>query len=142
MTRYPAAADALEARFGRAVAACLAQRAEAAGPDVAERLRFARERALEAGRAARGAAAAPSVVGQRGGTAVLGRGHGVWGWRFVTALPLVALVIGLVAIQDAQDRTQIAAAADVDAALLGDDLPLSAYKDPGFVEYLKAAPTE
>ena len=33
-------------------------------------------------------------------------------------------------------------AAEVDAALLGDDLPINAYRDPGFVEYLKAPPGE
>ncbi len=140
MTRHPLAAEALEARFGHALAARLGERTASAGVDIAERLRFAREKALEAGRAARIAEATP-VVG-RGGAAVLGHAGGRWGWRFVTALPLLALVIGLVVIQDAQDRSQIAAAADVDAALLGDDLPLSAYKDPGFVEYLKANPAE
>ena len=43
-------------------------------------------------------------------------------------------------IQDWQNRTQISVAAEVDAALLGDDLPLNAYSDAGFVEFLKAPP--
>jgi hypothetical protein len=52
-------------------------------------------------------------------------------------LPLAVLVYGLVAIERAHDRAQIAAAAEVDAALLSDDLPPAAYTDPGFAEYLK-----
>ena len=40
-------------------------------------------------------------------------------------------------IQHWQDRTQISVAAEVDAALLADDLPPKAYSDAGFVEFLK-----
>ena len=50
-------------------------------------------------------------------------------------LPLVALVGGLVLIQDWQNRTQISVAAEVDEALLGDDLPINAYRDPGFIRF-------
>jgi hypothetical protein len=52
-------------------------------------------------------------------------------------MPLAVLVFGLVAIDRMHDRAQIAAAAEVDAALLSDDLPPDAYSDPGFAEYLK-----
>ena len=62
--------------------------------------------------------------------------------RFASVLPLVALVGGLVLIQDWQNRTQISVAAEVDEALLGDDLPINAYRDPGFSEFLKAPPNE
>lgn len=139
MTR-PASADVLEARFGHAVAARLTLRTEASGADIAERLRHARERALEAGRRARTARHDTVRVGA-GGTAALAR-RGGWGWRMASVLPILALVAGLVLIQEAQDRRQVAAAADVDAALLGDDLPLSAYKDPGFIEFLRDASPE
>ena len=44
-------------------------------------------------------------------------------------------------IQEGQTRTQISVAAEVDEALLGDDLPINAYRDPGFTEFLKA-PTD
>jgi hypothetical protein len=57
-------------------------------------------------------------------------------------LPLVALVAGLVMIQNWQTRTQISVAAEIDEALLGDDLPINAYRDPGFAEFLKAPPSE
>ena len=38
------------------------------------------------------------------------------------------------------DEAGYAAAAEVDAALLADDLPPEAYTDPGFGEFLKAPP--
>jgi hypothetical protein len=52
-------------------------------------------------------------------------------------LPLLALVCGLIVIQKMQAASQIAVAAEVDAALLSDELPPSAYGDAGFAEYLK-----
>ena len=69
-------------------------------------------------------------------------GQSRWWLRFASVLPLVALVGGLVLIQDWQNRTQISVAAEVDEALLGDDLPINAYRDPGFSEFLKAPPSE
>jgi hypothetical protein len=41
-------------------------------------------------------------------------------------------------IQRLHNDSQISAAAEIDASLLADDLPPSAYSDPGFVEFLKA----
>ncbi len=57
-------------------------------------------------------------------------------------LPLFALVGGLALIQNWQNRTQVTAAAEIDEALLADDLPINAYRDPGFSEFLKAPPSE
>jgi hypothetical protein len=39
-------------------------------------------------------------------------------------------------IQQWHARAQIDAAAEIDAALLSDSLPPSAYSDPGFAEFL------
>ena len=52
-------------------------------------------------------------------------------------LPLFALVAGLVLIQNQHVRAQIAAAAEVDFDLLVDELPPTAYSDPGFLEFMK-----
>ena len=68
-----------------------------------------------------------------------GDSNSSWWVRFGSALPLAALVLGLVFIQNLHSRSQIGAAAEVDAALLGDAVPVAAYGDPGFVEFLKAA---
>jgi Protein of unknown function (DUF3619) len=137
-TPSAASLDALESRFAFRVSARLSERSALVGPDVAERLRFAREQAIARARAGHTAAAAPAAVGiTAGGSALLGRLGGGWWFRLASALPAFALVGGLVLIQHWQDRTQIAVAAEVDAALLADTLPPTAYSDAGFVEYLK-----
>jgi hypothetical protein len=131
--------DGLEARFGLRVAALLGERANSTPPDISERLRFAREQALARAAASRRQAAAPAaaVVG-RGRSAVLAA-HPGWWFKLASAVPLAVLVLGLFAIDRVHDRAQIAAVAEVDAALLADDLPPNAYTDPGFAEYLKNA---
>ena len=138
-THYRAAAgEALEARFARGIVARLNERASQVAPDVTERLRFARQKAMEAGRLARAAGETHGLGVTGGGAAIAGFSRSRWWLPIASALPLVALVAGLVLIQDWQTRSQISVAAEVDAALLGDDLPLNAYRDAGFVEFLKA----
>ena len=51
-------------------------------------------------------------------------------------LPLAALVIALVGVASWEDQRRIDENADIDAAMLSDDLPLSAYLDHGFHAYL------
>ena len=129
--------DALEARFGVRVASMLGERAQATAPDITERLRFAREQALGRAQAARRVATASApVVVSRGGVAALA-GHLGWWFKLGSATPLALLVVGLMGIAQVHERNQIAAVAEVDAALLADDLPPAAYTDPGFAEYLK-----
>jgi Protein of unknown function (DUF3619) len=134
----PAALDALQARFALRVAACLGERTDFVGADVSERLRFAREQALERGRASRAVMAASRTGVTASGAAVLGGGSG-WGWwmRIGAVMPALALVAGLIVIQHWQDKLQITVAAEIDAALLSDDLPPKAYSDAGFAEFLK-----
>ena len=136
------APEAIEARFARNIVARLNERAESAAPEIGERLRYARGKALEAARRARAEASVQGVGMDAGGAAILGFSRSRWWLRAASAFPILALVAGLVLIQQWQTRVQISVAAEVDAALLGDDLPINAYRDPGFVEYLKAPPTE
>jgi Protein of unknown function (DUF3619) len=127
--------DALESRFALRVAARLSEHARQIGPDVNERLRISREQALERARQARAAQAAPSRSAvTAAGAAILGGG---WWIKLGSALPLIALLAGLVLIQQSHLDEQITAAAEIDAALLADDVPPNAYSDPGFVEFLK-----
>ncbi|WP_153102158.1 DUF3619 family protein [Paraburkholderia hayleyella] len=56
--------------------------------------------------------------------------------RLALAWPLVALVLGLVSIAYWEDQQRSAELADIDAAMLSDDLPLNAYLDHGFNAYL------
>ncbi|MDH4061516.1 MAG: DUF3619 family protein [Aquincola sp.] len=134
--------EALEARLGLRLAASLTA-LEVAKPDrdVNERLRFAREQALARGREARRTAAASSLHGARGGTAVMSGPdtNTPWWLRVSSVLPLALLLGGLIFIDHQYSRAQIEAAAEVDAAILADDLPPEAYRDAGFVEYLRSA---
>lgn len=137
----PAALEALEARLALRMTARLTETTADLPQDVTERLRFAREQALQRARAARTTTVAESVlVMSAGSSASLGRGEGGSGWwvQLAALIPLVALVGGLMLIQQMHNNSQIAAAAEIDASLLADDLPPAAYSDPGFVEFLKA----
>ncbi|WP_372524882.1 DUF3619 family protein [Piscinibacter sp.] len=134
--------DALQARFGLRVAARLSELNRELPHDVTERLRFAREQALERARLARRAEAATGVqvAGAGDGAAALMSITGPssnWWLKVASVLPLMALVAGFVLIQRLHLHSQIAAAAEIDAALLADDVPPAAYSDPGFVEFLK-----
>lgn len=130
-------------RFGLRVASGLTERSETSLPhDVSERLRFAREQAMTKARAARAAQTitAPStqLVQTGGGTLALNSlGGGSPRWlKLVSFMPLFLLVAGLLLIQHGQWYEQISAAAEIDTALLADNLPPAAYGDPGFSEYL------
>ncbi len=127
--------QAIEGRYALRVAAALSARTEALPHDVTERLRFAREKALESARQT-SRQAATRVVRAGGGSLALG-GEPGWGWRLASLAPVVALVAGLVLIQMQHEDDRVRAAAEVDAALLADDLPPAAYTDAGFAEFLR-----
>ena len=137
--------DAAE-RFARRVTARLSEGAAEMPYDIAERLRASRVQAIARRKRVvavplRQAAGASAVLGGKGGAATLGRGgeSGNW-WRALgSAIPLTALAVGLVVINVAQDEKGLNEVAEVDAALLTDDLPPSAYADPGFVQFLKTS---
>ena len=137
--------EALEARFAMGVTAALnARLAAQSAPDVDERLRFAREQALGRARQARRTApqAAQVAVGLRGTSLALGgpsQGHTPWWLRLSALLPLIVLLGGLLWIDHRYAQAQIEAAAEVDAAILADSLPPDAYRDPGFVEFLRSS---
>lgn len=134
-----AAVDALEARFALRVAAQLSDQALHVTPDISERLRAGREQALERARAVRATQTDMSNVAvTAAGAAILGGVARGWWVTLGSAVPLLALLAGLIVIQKWYADEQIAAAAEIDAALLSDDLPPKAYSDAGFVEFLKA----
>lgn len=147
--------DTLQARFGLRVAAALTERNQDVSADLSERLRFAREQALARARVARQAEAAHAGVTTVGvtssGAAVLGKRFGSgfgfgsgsgWWFKLASVVPVVALLAGLVLIERWQGNAQITTAAEIDAALLTDDVPPAAYSDAGFVEFLKTPPRE
>jgi len=108
--------------------------------DVTERLRVAREQAVQRVRLARTAQVVSGSTVGFDSVATLSLG-GRWsnGWlKFASLLPVLVLVGGFLLIQHVHVKSQIATAAEIDAALLADDVPPAAYSDPGFVEFLKA----
>jgi hypothetical protein len=132
-------ADALEARMALRILTHLSDASEQLPHDITERLRVARERAVDRARAMRklSTVTTGAVQTQSNGSAVLA-GPPSWWLRLASFLPLVVLVGGLVFIQHRYTEEQISAAVEVDAALLVDDLPPQAYSDPGFVEFLRS----
>jgi hypothetical protein len=95
-----------------------------------ERLRAARERALERQRPvpAPALAWADNVLGNFGG----------WGGLSLRVLaPIVALGIAAAAIYTWQQNQRVAELVDIDAQLLTDDLPIDAYLDRGFQNWLR-----
>jgi len=132
-TTDPLRAQALADQFGRAVARRLSAGTDDIEYAVRERLRAARVRALAQRKLEQ---FAPVAVG-RGGAATLGLGERSWFNRVASVLPLVILAAGLVFIYSEQADRRASELAEVDAALLTDDLPPAAYADPGFVQFLK-----
>ncbi|MGL6112673.1 MAG: DUF3619 family protein, partial [Rubrivivax sp.] len=93
--------------------------------DISERLRVAREQAVQRARQVRlasPATATAAALQYSKGTITLGQPTSWW-LRLASVTPLLLLVFGLVLIQHLHDQADIRAAAEVDAALLADDLP-------------------
>lgn len=136
-------AEVLQDRYGLRVAARLSAGASDLPHDIGERLRVARTQAIARRKQPVAVArlrTAPAVS-RAGGSAVLGFGDdglGFWG-RLMSGLAMVALAVGLVTINVVQDDDRAMEVADLDAALLTDDLPPEAYADPGFVQFLKTS---
>ncbi|MDY7574270.1 DUF3619 family protein [Actimicrobium sp. CCI2.3] len=59
-----------------------------------------------------------------------------WFNRIGLILPLLALVAGLSGMYQFEKQQRISDTAEIDAAVLSDELPLSAYLDNGFSAYL------
>ncbi len=146
----PANAEALEARFALRLTARLEAGAQQTPHDIGERLRVARQQAIAQARRpavarrteqAEASAVLPVSIGA-GGTAALlqsgppGEDSSLWS-RLGWLLPALVLLLGLIGIGEWRDLESMASMAELDAELLGDDLPPSAYADAGFSEFLK-----
>jgi hypothetical protein len=78
-------------------------------------------------------------MANQNGAAILNFGEeglNLWS-RLASIFPLIALVAGLALIQNVMDDNRANELAEVDSALLIDDLPPAAYADPGFLQFLK-----
>jgi len=133
-------ADILQDRFGLRAASYLSSGAAELPHDISERLRVARAQAVSNRKLVR---LEPVVqVVSNGGSATMGWGSGggvSWWARIGSVVPLIALVVGLLAINSIQNDNRAQEVAEVDAALLTDELPPAAFADPGFVQFLKTS---
>ncbi len=123
--------------FGLLIAARLSDSANSLPYDISERLRAARAQALGKRKIAVTRTATQVAVSGGGATLTFGNEHLSWWGRVAAAAPLLALVVGLIFINMAQNDNRANELAEIDAALLTDDLPPSAYADPGFTQFLK-----
>ena len=129
-------ADALLDRFGYKVVARLTEDSQALPHDISERLRIARQHAISLRKKVASLQTA-SHVSLSGNAAILsGDGLNLW-TRLGSLLPLLALVAGLIAINLMQNDHRASELAEVDVALLTDDLPPAAHTDAGFAQFLK-----
>jgi len=125
-----------EDQFGQQVARALSVNLDQMPYEVQERLRAARMRAVAARRVA------PILVTrtetQHSGDGTLTLGSPWKGWTPLASLfPIALLLVGLFTINLVLDEYRANEVAEVDAALLTDDLPPHAYTDPGFLQFLK-----
>ena len=99
-------------------------------PAAAERLRAAREQALARQRPEPAPALqwADNVLGALGGWS---------GVSLRVLLPMALLVAGLAGIYAWQQNQTLAEIEEIDALLLTDELPIDAYLDRGFQDWLK-----
>ena len=104
-------------------------------PRILERLRVARELALERRRVAPVGRRMPELeaatVAEEGALGRLG------GFSLRIVLPAVLMIVGVVGIYRWQQEQRAAEAEQIDAQLLTDDLPIDAYLDRGFEAWLK-----
>lgn len=104
--------------------------------DISERLAAARSIALSRKKAESTVAAIAPRTAVAGHSGSSSHNHFAWFTRMGVAVPLAALVFGLMGIYQFEQRQQIIEAAAIDAEVLTDDLPISAYLDNGFDAFL------
>lgn len=124
-------------RMGSQLAQLLTQASGDLPHDLTERLRVARQQAL----AVRKPEPAPKtqIVAQGNSLTLAGppsEGLGLWS-ILGSALPLLALLAGLITVQWLDKQQTVTELAEIDTALLVDDLPPAAYSDPGFIQFLR-----
>ena len=130
--------DILQDRFALKTVSYLSISASELPLDISERLRAARAQAVAKRKIAKIQTAGSTV--NLGGSAAItwgsSDGLGWWG-RIGSVMPLIALVVGMLTINSIQSDNRTREIAEVDAALLTDDLPPAAFSDPGFLQFLK-----
>ncbi|MEO8022786.1 DUF3619 family protein [Polaromonas sp.] len=132
--------EILQDRYGLKTASYLSAGAADLPYDISERLRAARVQAVSMRKLVKIHAAPVTAGTGTGSTLTWGsdEGFSFWG-RIGSVVPLIALVVGLLVINSLQTDSFVNELAEVDSALLTDDLPPAAFSDPGFLQFLKTS---
>lgn len=133
--KYSAQATKFD-QFGRRFIHRLAQCTQTTSSDIDERLQFARQSALEQQKQALSPVVSWSSASQANAALALRGGQFDFFSKLGAIVPLIALVGGLLVINELQTDGYARDLADVDSALLTDDLPPAAYLDQGFRQFL------
>jgi len=125
--------------FGRRVAVQLDHGNQDMSYEISERLRAARMRAVAARRVSQTEWQLASEVQTQNGLLSMNFPSKVQIFlnSLVSLVPLICLAAGLVMLYDFHNDQSASELAEVDSALLVDDLPPQAYADPGFLQFLK-----
>ena len=124
-------------QFGQATAALLRQGSQSLPAGIKDRLYAARLKALSVRKPEKIRVQKHVLASPAGNWS--SSSSSIWdtlGW----VAPLMVLVFGLIGIAQWQEDSRINDIAEVDAALLTDDVPPDAYADSGFMNFLKNGP--
>ena len=124
-------------RMGSQLAQLLTQASGDLSHDLTERLRVARQQAMAVRKPE--PVLKTQIVVQGNSLTLAGppnEGLGLWS-ILGSALPLLALLVGLITVQWLDKQQTVSELAEIDTALLVDDLPPAAYSDPGFIQFLR-----
>jgi len=126
-------------QFGRQISLQLDATCQHLPYDISERLRAARVRAVEMRKQVLVASAQVSYANTLSDTLIARHSghHSPWWNRLGVAGLLLLLLTGLLIINIIQDDLSARELADIDTAILTDDLPPAAYIDVGFAQFLK-----
>jgi hypothetical protein len=128
-------------QLGMRMAAILEQGNQNLPYDITERLRAARARAVAASRVSRTEQVAASDIQIQGNGSLRmpfeSKTHEIYK-LLVSFIPLICLAAGLMLLYEFHNDQAALEAAEIDSALLVDDLPPHAYADPAFIDFLKS----
>lgn len=130
-----------ENEFGYRIRQALNEGADRLDYKTTYRLEQARSQALARARSGRPATISAPLYATAGGPPIADSRVG-WIHRFGLAAPLLALLIGFVAIYQYQDARRISELADLDFAFLLDEAPIGAYADKSFGALLQTGTGE
>ena len=123
-------------QFGLATAALLSHGSQSLPASIKDRLYAARMKALSVKKPEKIRIQQPVLAGVMGKWSPTSGSRSFWnnvGW----IAPLIVLVFGMIGIAQWQQDSRINDIAELDAALLTDEVPPDAYADSGFLGFLK-----